>query len=180
MEHIDGLTLRKALGTFPTGVTVMTTLDATGKACGITVNSFKFCLANSAFDPMEPIAFIEELPRVSGCRAVRRQYPLGASNPNIATIFGQLETTSFCNIVPRRGLGDVPIISSCAANPECVKISAHPEGDHVVYIGRVVRLERSEHRPLVFGNGRYLVARAHQQDERESVLLWSLRAATTR
>ncbi len=88
----------------------------------------------------------------------------------ISRQFSTASDDKFRNIVFRRGLGDVPIISSCAANLECVKISAHPEGDHVVYIGRVVRLERSEHRPLVFGNGRYLVARAHQQDERESVL----------
>ena len=40
MEHIDSLALRKALGAFPTGVAVMTTLDATGRACGLTVNSF--------------------------------------------------------------------------------------------------------------------------------------------
>ncbi|UIF87397.1 flavin reductase family protein [Cupriavidus sp. UYPR2.512] len=169
MEHIDGLTLRKALGAFPTGVTVMTTLDATGRPCGITVNSFS---SVSLTPPL--ILWSQSLSS--------RSYPVfrdaGRFVVNILSehqipISKQFSTASddkFRNIVFRPGLGDVPIISSCAANLECVKISAHPEGDHVVYIGRVVRLERSENRPLVFGNGRYLVARAHQQDELDSVL----------
>src|SRR3546814_11187509 len=36
----DSLTFRRALGCFATGVTVVTARDASGRNCGITINSF--------------------------------------------------------------------------------------------------------------------------------------------
>lgn len=36
----DNLELRSALGRFITGVTVVTTIDESGKPCGVTANSF--------------------------------------------------------------------------------------------------------------------------------------------
>jgi len=170
MEHIDGLALRRALGAFPTGVTVMTTLDATGRACGITVNSF----SSVSLDP----------PLILWSHSLSsRSYPvfreadrfvvniLSEHQIQISRQFSTASDDKFRNVAFRSGVGGVPIISSCAANLECVKVSAHPEGDHVIYIGRVIRLERSEHRPLVFGDGRYLVARDHQHDELGAVLV---------
>ena len=169
MEHIDGLALRKALGAFPTGVTVMTALDGSGRACGITVNSF----SSVSLDP----------PLILWSHSLSsRSYPvfrdagrfvvniLSEHQVHVSRQFSTASDDKFRDIAVRSGLGGVPVIASCAANLECVKVSAHLEGDHVIYIGRVVRLERSEHKPLVFGDGRYLVARDHQHDEREAVL----------
>jgi flavin reductase (DIM6/NTAB) family NADH-FMN oxidoreductase RutF len=44
---MDGRTLRNALGTFPTGVSIITTLDADGMPQGLTCNSF----ASLSLDP---------------------------------------------------------------------------------------------------------------------------------
>ncbi|MGY2487946.1 flavin reductase family protein [Cupriavidus sp. CP313] len=169
MKQIDGLALRKALGAFPTGVTVMTTLDATGRACGMTVNSFSSVSLNP------PLILWSQSLSSRSYTAFRdaERFVVNILSEHQIQISRQFSTASddkFHNITFRSGLGGVPIISSCAANLECVKVSAHPEGDHVIYIGRVIRLERSEHRPLVFGDGRYLVARAHEQDELSAIL----------
>ncbi|WER50238.1 flavin reductase family protein [Cupriavidus sp. WKF15] len=169
MEHIDGLALRKALGAFPTGVTVMTTLDATGRPCGITVNSF----SSVSLDP--PLILWSQSLSSRSYPVFRdaERFVVNILSEHQVPVSRQFSTGSddkFRHIAFRSGLGGVPIIGSCAANLECVKVSAHPEGDHVIYIGRVIRLERSEHRPLVFGDGRYLVARACQHDEMGAVL----------
>lgn len=163
MEQIDGLAFRKALGAFPTGVTVMTTLDAAGRRCGMTVNSF----SSVSLDP--PLILWSQSLSSKSYTAFRdaERFAVNILSENQIQISRQFATASddkFRNITFRSGLGDIPIIGSCAANLECVKVSAHREGDHVIYIARVIRLERSEHRPLVFGDGRYLVARAHEQD----------------
>lgn len=164
MKQIDGMALRKALGAFPTGVTVMTTLDATGRACGLTVNSF----SSVSLDP--PLILWSQSLSSRSYTVFRdaERFVVNILSEHQVQVSRQFSTASddkFRNIACRSGLGGVPIIGSCAANLECVKVSAHPEGDHVIYIGRVLRLERSEHRPLVFGNGRYLVARDHEQEE---------------
>ncbi|WP_115666299.1 flavin reductase family protein [Cupriavidus taiwanensis] len=170
MEHIDSLALRKALGAFPTGVAVLTTLDATGRACGLTVNSFSSVSLN-------PPLILWSQSLSSRSHPVFRDAERFAVNIlsehqiQISRQFSTAGDDKFRNLAFRSGMGGVPIISACAANLECIKVSAHPEGDHVIYIGRVVRLERSEQRPLVFGDGRYLVARPHQQDERGAVLV---------
>lgn len=164
MNQIDGMALRKALGAFPTGVTVMTTLDATGRACGMTVNSF----SSVSLDP--PLVLWSQALSSRSYTVFRdaERFVVNILSEHQVQVSRQFSTPSddrFRNVAFRSGLGGVPVIGSCAANLECVKVSAHPEGDHVIYIGRVVRLERSGQRPLVFGNGRYLVAREHEQME---------------
>jgi DNA-binding IclR family transcriptional regulator len=40
-------------------------------------------------------------------------------------------------------------------------MDSFPGGDHVVFLGRVERTERTGRQPLVFGGGRYLIAQPH-------------------
>jgi DNA-binding IclR family transcriptional regulator len=53
------------------------------------------------------------------------------------------------------------LIDGCAAWLECRLVASYPGGDHLVFIGRVEHIERSERPSLVFGGGRYLVAHPH-------------------
>jgi flavin reductase (DIM6/NTAB) family NADH-FMN oxidoreductase RutF len=60
------------------------------------------------------------------------------------------------------GIAGVPLIEGCASYLECKLEAAYPGGDHLLFVGRVQRIQLSERKPLAFGGGRYLVVHPHE------------------
>lgn len=152
--------LRDVLGTFVTGVTVVTTTDASGSTHGVTANSF----SSVSLDP----------PLVLWSQSLSsRSYPAFHQSEHFAVNiladdqiamsnhFARSKDDKFNGLTHSRGIGDVPILDGVAAHLECVKVAEYPGGDHVVYLGRVERIAQSGRRPLAFGSGKYMVAYAH-------------------
>lgn len=63
----------------------------------------------------------------------------------------------FRSAVAAGGVGQPPRLSGCIAWANCRTVAAHCEGDHTLFVGRVVegRVERSEARPLLYYDGAY-------------------------
>ena len=53
------------------------------------------------------------------------------------------------------GLGGAPVLAGCAAVFECEVASRQVAGDHVLFIGRVLRLADLSVAPLLFQGGHY-------------------------
>lgn len=164
MQQVDGRELRKTLGAFTTGVTVITTLDASGNAFGVTANSFN----SVSLDP--PLILWSQSLTSSSYPAFRDADRfvvniLADHQIRVSNQFAKSGVDKFRDVAVTPGLGGVPIIDGCAAHLECEKIAAYPGGDHVVYLGRVARMERSARRPLAFGDGRYMITFAHDLGE---------------
>jgi 3-hydroxy-9,10-secoandrosta-1,3,5(10)-triene-9,17-dione monooxygenase reductase component len=53
------------------------------------------------------------------------------------------------------GLGRAPVLAGCAAVFECALEARHDAGDHVLFIGRVLRLADLSVAPLLFQGGHY-------------------------
>ena len=164
MNQIDGRELRRTLGAFTTGVTVITTVDNAGKAFGVTANSFN----SVSLDP--PLILWSQSLNSSSYPAFRDADRfvvniLADHQIQVSNQFAKSGDDKFRDIAVTQGAGGVPIIDGSAAWLECEKVAAHPGGDHVVYIGRVTRMERSGRRPLAFGDGRYMVTFAHDLGE---------------
>ena len=161
LSSFDQQQLRSVLGTFVTGVTVVTTRDANGKAHGVTANSFSsvsldppLVLWSQSLTSSSHPAFCE-----SDCFAVNI---MADDQVTISNHFAKPHNDKFSTIAYSDGLGGAPIIEGCAAHIECRKVAAYPGGDHVVFLGRVERIsQRSDRRPLAFGGGRYVVTHAH-------------------
>lgn len=157
---IDPRELRNALGTFVTGVTIVTTMDADGRRYGVTANSF----SSVSLDP--PLVLWSQSIGSSSFAAYRDSDRfviniLAADQVELSNKFAKSGGDKFEDVAVREGLGGLPVIDRCAANLECLKVAAYPGGDHVVYLGRVERLERSVRKPLAFSSGRYALAYAH-------------------
>lgn len=164
MNQIDRRELRRTLGAFTTGVTVITTVDASGKAFGVTANSFN----SVSLDP--PLILWSQSLTSSSYPAFRDADHfvvniLADHQVHVSNQFAKSGDEKFRDIAVIAGAGGVPIIDGSAAWLECEKVAAYPGGDHVVYIGRVERMERSARRPLAFGDGRYMVTFAHDLGE---------------
>lgn len=161
MSAFDSKEFRRALGAFTTGVTIVTTVDQDGKPYGVTANSFN----SVSLDP--PLILWSQALTSSSYEAFRDNERfvvniLAEHQIHVSNQFARSGGDKFLGIAVDKGLGGVPIIDDCSAYLECVKVAAHPGGDHVVYIGRVERIHRSSNRPLAFGDGRYVVPVVHE------------------
>ena len=156
----DARELRQVLGTFVTGVTVITTIDEQGKPHGLTANSF----SSVSLDP-PLILWSQSVTAPShavfkGCERFAVNI-LADDQVGISNRFARGGADKFSGTSMAQGLGGVPLIDGCAAHLECRKVHAYPGGDHVVFIGEVERIQRHARQPLAFGSGRYLVAQPH-------------------
>lgn len=156
----DSRQLRQVLGAFPTGVTVITTVGADGKAYGVTANSF----SSVSLDP--PLILWSQAMTSSSHPAFRDAERfvvniMADDQVHVANQFAKSGDDKFAGIATRSGLGGVPVIEGCAATLECVKVAAYPGGDHIVFIGQVEHIERLPRKSLAFGEGRYMVTFAH-------------------
>ncbi len=152
--------LRDVLGTFVTGVTVVTTRDANGTAHGVTANSF----SSVSLDP--PLILWSQSLTSKSYPAFRDSAHfavniLADDQIAISNHFAKSREDKFSGIAYSQGLGGSPVLAGASAHLECIKVAAYPSGDHVVYIGRVERIGHSRRRALAFGGGQYMVAYSH-------------------
>jgi flavin reductase (DIM6/NTAB) family NADH-FMN oxidoreductase RutF len=56
----------------------------------------------------------------------------------------------------------VPLIDQALAHLECRTVSAHVEGDHTIFVGRVESVGIGEGEPLLYYRGRYHQLRGEQ------------------
>lgn len=160
VPEIDARELRNVLGAFVTGVTVITTIDKDGKSHGLTANSF----SSVSLDP--PLVLWSQSLRAPSHPVFRDTDRfavniLSEDQFTVADQFARAGADKFAGCEVRPGLGGVPLIEGCAAWIECRREQNLPGGDHMVFLGRVERIQRSQTAPLVFGGGRYLVAQLH-------------------
>ncbi|MCL4775341.1 MAG: flavin reductase family protein [Burkholderiaceae bacterium] len=154
LPTIDHTELRRALGSFPTGVTVITTLDADGVFVGLTVNSFN----SLSLDP--PLVLWSLGTRSSTRRAFEDAGRfavniLAEDQAAISQRFASSARNRFHGVDTHAGLGGTPLIDGCAAYIECRAQSMQLTGDHLLFIGRVEQVRTAHRRPLVYVGGRY-------------------------
>ena len=151
----DAAALRRVLGSFVTGVTVVTTRDADGAPHGFTANSF----TSVSLDP--PLVLVcvghavEDLEVYRECRRFAVNI-LADSQQFISETFATEHPERFAGIRWRKGPCGSPILEGCVASLECTSWQRIEAGDHMILIGRVVACEDSGGRPLVFCRGSYL------------------------
>lgn len=146
---------RSALGRFATGVTVVTARSAADTLVGLTISSFNAV-------SLEPPLILWSLSRASGSLSAVRSAAgfvvnvLSAKQADLAMTFARGGGPS-----PYGG-GDwspaasgAPILKDTLAHFECVHHAEHDGGDHVIFVGRVVRFAAASGDPLIFSFGRF-------------------------
>ena len=146
--------LRKALGHFATGVTVVTTRAADGSPDGITVNSF----ASVSLEPplvlwcLGLAAASYDTFRLASQHLVN---VLGADQVALARHFATRGAKRFDNLRWSPTDTGLPRLDGCIAWFEVGIRSRHEEGDHLVLVGRIESFEIARGRPLVFFNSQF-------------------------
>jgi 3-hydroxy-9,10-secoandrosta-1,3,5(10)-triene-9,17-dione monooxygenase reductase component len=156
-QGFDSDSFRQALGAFTTGITIVTTVDARGNDVGVTANSF-----NSV--SLTPPMVLWSLARTSTTIAAFLQakhfavHVLASDQEALAARFAQRGVDRFVNLNPKRGPDRIPLLEGCAARFECRTAFQYEGGDHVIFVGEVLKFEHWNHEPLVFKRGRFAVA----------------------
>ncbi len=151
-ETIEPGALRRAFGRFATGITIVTTCPPGGKPEGMTANSF----ASLSLDPPLllwcPQRNAPSLPAfaAAGHFAV---HVLHASQRHLAEHFARPSPDKFAGQAWQPGRGGAPLLPGCLARFECKTESLLPGGDHVIMIGRILRMEMEEGVPLIYSSG---------------------------
>lgn len=150
----DSAAFRRALGCFPTGVAVVTTVDDDGTPVGITVSSFN----SVSLDP-PLILWSIGLASVSFGVFVRAENfavnVLSMGELALVSRFAASGGEKFDGLACREGIGGVPILPDFAACFECRTEHRYDGGDHRIIVGRVLAFEDHEKEPLVFHRGQY-------------------------
>ncbi|HET8882097.1 MAG TPA: flavin reductase [Solimonas sp.] len=163
----DRREFRDALGCFATGVTVVTTRAASGEPIGLTVNSFSSV-------SLQPPLVLWSLARDAQSLPAFQQAPhwavhvLAARQEDLSARFAARGTDKFAGLAFDDGIGGQPLLRGCAARFQCRAAFQYDGGDHVIFVGEVVALDRSDAPPLVFHRGRYAVAGQKNARELES------------
>lgn len=151
----DQRTLRDALGSFATGVTVVTCVDSQGLPFGLTVNSF----TSVSLDP--PLLAVC-IARDASCAPALLEAPHFAVNvlqtgQQPASIrFSTRDEDRFGTTPWSTAETGAPLLMDSLAVFECERHAVHEGGDHDILIGEVVRASFDPNLdPLLYFRGSY-------------------------
>lgn len=151
---IDPREFRNALGTYATGVTIITAANADRKPFGLTCNSFASVSLNPPLVLWSLVLYSSSLNvfQNAGYFAVN---VLGASQQALADRFAKSSDDKFSGISWRPGLGNAPILAESVANFQCRAVNRYYGGDHVIFLGAVEAYSYNKKEPLLFARGSY-------------------------
>jgi flavin reductase (DIM6/NTAB) family NADH-FMN oxidoreductase RutF len=154
---IDAAAYRRVMGTFATGVTVVTT-EVEGRLHGFTANA----VTSVSLDPLLLLVCVDNRAHAHGELARARGFGvsiLGEAQRDLSELFARRAepTPATLRGVPfRRGASGVPLLQGALACLECASERAFEAGDHTLYLGRVVEgAVLGQAGPLVYYRGGY-------------------------
>ena len=155
MKKEETRDLRHAFGSFPTGVTIVTSLDKNDNPIGFTANSF----TSVSLDPQLILICIDKASFNIESFSIGNNFAvsvLSESQQHISNTFASPEDDRFKNIKWEKRATGSPIISNCVAWFDCVKYEFIDAGDHFILIGRVIDFDSNKRTPLVYLRGNYV------------------------
>ena len=158
MSAFTSKDFRSTVGTFATGVTVVTTRGEE-HAYGMTANAF----SSVSLDP--PLVLVCVMSHSEGSEHIQRNgcfavNILQAEQEPISRYFASRDRprgrNAFREIPHRLGASGSPILEGAVGYLDCHLHTSHDAGDHEIFIGEVLELGFDpEGRPLVFHGGQY-------------------------
>jgi flavin reductase (DIM6/NTAB) family NADH-FMN oxidoreductase RutF len=151
---IDPRDFRSALGTYATGVTIITATGADGKPYGLTCNSFASVSLNPPLVLWSLVLYSSSLNVFQNANHFAVNV-LGASQQALANKFAKSSEDKFAGVEWTPGLGNAPLLAENVANFQCRAVNRYYGGDHVIFLGAVEAYSYNRREPLLFARGGY-------------------------
>lgn len=158
MSNFDPREFRNALGSFATGVTIVTTLNDEQLPVGITASSF-----NSV--SLDPPLVLWSLGKKSNALTSFQNsghfaiHVLCNRQADLSNQFSRSGTDKFADVNWQQGKLGSPLLPDCMARFQCKTQYQYEGGDHIIFVGEVVEFESEPRSPLLFHAGSYADSR---------------------
>lgn len=149
---IDPRDFRNALGTFGTGVTIVTAMSGDGTPYGVTCNSFASVSLNPPLVLWSLGMFSQGLTIFQNASHFTVNV-LDVSQQALALQFAKSSGEKFKGVEWMPGLGNAPVLAGCVANFQCRAANRYYGGDHVIFLGAVEAYAYNKQEPLLFARG---------------------------
>ena len=147
--------LRQALGSFPTGVTVVSCLDKNKNPLGFTANSF----TSVSLDPQLISICIDKESFNIDSFSITKHFAvsvLSEDQQSISTTFATPNEDRFQNVEWRTEDTGSPIIENAVAWFDCNTRQVIDAGDHLILIGEIIAFDSSPKTHLMYLRGNYV------------------------
>jgi flavin reductase (DIM6/NTAB) family NADH-FMN oxidoreductase RutF len=151
---IDKDLFRAVLGRFASGVTVITTIDGTGRDQGMTVSAF----SSLSLDPPLVLVCIDHAASLWPVLQTASHFAvniLASGQEALSRRFSSKEGERFDGIGFTRGNTGIALLDDTLASVECAVTARIPHGDHSVLIGHVETGSTRDLQPLLYYRGGY-------------------------
>lgn len=164
----NATTFRQALGQFPTGICVLTSV-VEGVLLGMTASSFNSLSLNPPLVLFSIDGHAASLPLWLKAHGYALNV-LAERQTEMSERFANPCSNKWKGMRYAIGLFGAPLLPGAAASFECAAESTRELGDHILFIGAVKRFQMvPDHRPLVFHGGRYRRLRSSNKGRRHPV-----------
>jgi flavin reductase (DIM6/NTAB) family NADH-FMN oxidoreductase RutF len=151
VQRIEPVAMRRTLGRFTTGVTVVTTARG-GDVHAMTANAF----TSVSLDPPLVLVSVDHRTRMHALLPDTRRYGvsvLGSDQERVAWHFAGRPLRDSGELF--EWAGEVPFVRGAIAHVGCSLHAGHAAGDHTLYLGRVEHLDSRPGDPLIFHAGAF-------------------------
>jgi len=158
LTSISPTLFRRVMGSFPTGITVLTVERQPGQVHGMTANSF----TSVSLEPLLILVCIDHNARLLSYLKEQRRFGV-----NILNETQQLLSEHFAKpqLDPaeeaRLGIhfrwteSGIPLLQEGLAHLGCNVVGEYAAGDHTIFVAEVGSLELNEGQPLLYLRGKY-------------------------
>ena len=137
VKAVDKATFFAIMGAFPTGVTIISTMDDEGQPKGLTCNA----TCSVSADPPLMLVCVDKhsntLPALRHSKKFVVNY-LSAGRGELSNLFATREPDKWANLSWRPARNGMPWLhADTLAHAECTTIQEIDAGDHLILLGRV-------------------------------------------
>jgi flavin reductase (DIM6/NTAB) family NADH-FMN oxidoreductase RutF len=154
IQNFDTKAFRAALGSYGTGVAIVSACDAAGRKIGMTINSFA---SVSLSPPLVLWSVQNNSPSSEGFRTADHfaVTVLSAAQQELASHFARTRDDKFEGVPHQLSDEGVPLLPDGLAQFECRTYARYPGGDHDILLGEVLRFRSGNGTALGFLAGRF-------------------------
>jgi flavin reductase len=149
---------RRVMGSFPTGITVITAERAPGQVHGMTANSF----TSVSLDPLLILVCVDQEARLLSFLKAQRRFGvsiLKEDQQEISEYFARTdpppEAEARLDIRFRWTASGIPLLENALAHLGCNVVAEYMSGDHTIFVGEVESMDAGDGSPLIYHCGQY-------------------------
>lgn len=153
-EKVSDDSFKQAMGRFPSGVTIVTSVDNNGNKCGFTASAF------SSLSLSPPLVLVCLACNADCFESFNKHDKfavniIGSDHEELAFKFATKGSDKFGGDEFVEGSSGLPVLSDCPVSLECNKENIYSGGDHIILIGRVKYLSVNDNIPTIWHQGKF-------------------------